>query len=469
MKTASDFSQIDKTIENAKKNNNNPKKALNLQQKAHRALSKKHEGAISSATRFKFAPFSKKQAQMLTWWLEASPQKNAGGLIVDGSIRSGKTLCLSLSFCMWAMANFNNCNFAICGKTVGSLRRNVLFSLFNMLYTLGYTVQEKRTENLIIIYKNNVQNRIYLFGAKDSSSADLIQGITLAGVLFDEVALMPEGFVNQATARCSVKNSKWWFNCNPEGPHHWFYKDWIQRAKSKNLLYIHCTMQDNLSLSDEVKKRYYSLYSGVFYDRFIKGLWAVAQGLVYPMVAQNRQLYTHKGENLHSGRYYISVDYGTRNACSMGLFCISGGVAVRIKEFYHDSRVKNHMLTDEDYCDELEKLASGYIIQKVVVDPSAASFIAAIRRRAKFAVKGADNNVLNGIRNVATMLESGRLKITENCTDTWREFSLYKWDDKGLDKDTVIKQDDHAMDDIRYFCSSILARELRWANWRVNN
>ncbi len=455
-------------IERAKSKNKFLQNDITLQQKVQIEQNKKQRNFQSEAVRFNFAPFSKKQAQMLTWWMENSPQNKAGGLIVDGSIRSGKTLCLSLSFCMWAMASFNNCNFALCGKTVGSLKRNVLTSLFNMLYTLGYTAVQKHTENLIIIFKGNVKNRFYLFGAKDESSADLIQGITLAGVLFDEVALMPESFVNQATARCSVKNSKWWFNCNPEGPYHWFYKQFIQKASEKNLLYLHCTMQDNLSLSSEVKQRYYALYSGVFFDRFIRGLWAVAEGLVYPLVSQNRQNYTFYGDIAQNAKYYISVDYGTRNACSMGLFCISDGVAIRLKEFYHDSRVKNFFMTDEDYCDELEKLAADNVIQKVVVDPSAASFIAAIKRRGKFAVKGADNNVLSGIRTVAAMLAANRLKFSQNCADTFREFSLYRWDENGLDKDSVIKQDDHAMDDIRYFCYSILARELRWENWRIN-
>ncbi len=466
--TVSLFNKFDADIKNAKEKLVKKKTKETLQSKIENSLGRRQDDLSQKASKFKFSPFSKKQAQMLTWWMKNSPYEKAGGLIVDGSIRSGKTLCLSLSFCMWAMNNFNDCNFALCGKTVGSLKRNVIGSLFNMLYTLGYTVQEKRTENLIIIYKNNVRNKFYLFGAKDIRSADLIQGITLAGVLFDEVALMPEGFVNQATARCSIKNSKWWFNCNPEGPHHWFYKEWIERAKSKNLLYLHCTMEDNLSLSDEVKKRYYSLYSGIFYDRFIRGLWAIAEGLVYPMVAQNKQDYLHTGQEPTGGRYFISVDYGTRNACSMGLWCVNGGIATRIKEFYHDSRAKGFLLTDEDYCNELEKLSEGRMIQKVIVDPSAASFIAAIKRRAKFAVKGADNNVLSGIRTVAAMLVSGRLKISQDCADTWREFSLYRWDDASLDKDTVIKQDDHAMDDIRYFCATVLARELRWTQWQLS-
>ncbi|MCD8026472.1 MAG: phage terminase large subunit [Clostridiales bacterium] len=90
-------------------------------------------------------------------------------------------------------------------------------------------------------------------------------------MLFDEVALMPRTFVEQALARCSVPGSKFWFNCNPEYPEHWFYTEWIKQAEEKNALYLHFTMDDNPSLEEDVKRRYESLYSGVFYERFVRG------------------------------------------------------------------------------------------------------------------------------------------------------------------------------------------------------
>ncbi len=349
------------------------------------------------------------------------------------------------------MTRFDNQNFALCGKTVSSLRRNVLLGLKHMLRSCGYTVQERRTDNVIIVSKGKQSNRFYLFGGKDERSQDLIQGITLAGVLFDEVALMPESFVNQATARCSVMGSKWWFNCNPDSPFHWFYKEWICHKVDKNLLYLHFTMDDNPSLSKEIKKRYQSLYTGVFFDRFVRGLWVVADGLVYPMVAEHKERFLISETQVIDGRYYISIDYGTHNPFSMGLWCVRGNVAMRVREWYHDSRKAKHQLTDEEYYEALENFAKGVLVQRIVIDPSAASFIATIRRHGKFTVRKAENDMLNGIRVTAALLQGGKVKISPLCKDTLREFTLYRWDEQSTEHDAVVKQDDHSMDEIRYF------------------
>ena len=237
---------------------------------------------------FKFEPFSKKQRQVLNWWVEGSPVQDADGIIADGAIRSGKTLCMSLSFVMWAMENFDGQNFGMCGKTIGSFRRNVLAVLKLTLPARGYIYKDHRSDNMMEIRRGDTVNYFYIFGGKDESSQDLVQGITLAGVFFDEVALMPESFVNQATARCSVTGSKFWFNCNPEGPYHWFKANWID--KDKRLIYLHFTMDDNYSLSDEIKRRYKSQYSGVFYDRYIRGLWVMAEGIIYDMFDRNKHI-----------------------------------------------------------------------------------------------------------------------------------------------------------------------------------
>ena len=140
---------------------------------------------------FEFKPFSRKQKQVLTWWCPSSPVKDKDGIIADGAIRSGKTLCMSLSYVLWAMESFNQQNFGMAGKTIGSFRRNVLFWLKLMLKSRGYSVVDHRSDNLIVVSKGDVQNFFYIFGGKDERSQDLIQGITLAGMFFDEVALQP--------------------------------------------------------------------------------------------------------------------------------------------------------------------------------------------------------------------------------------------------------------------------------------
>lgn len=388
----------------------------------------------------------------MTWWNRPG-LKGYDGILCDGAVRSGKTVSMVVGFFLWSMASFDHATFAICGKTVGALRRNILGNLEGWLGEL-FQIREYRSENkLVVTDRTGRENTYYLFGGRDESSCKLIQGITLAGILLDEAALMPQSFAEQACARCSVSGSKLWFNCNPEGPEHWLYKQWILKAREKNLLHLHFTMEDNPALSESIRRRYETLYTGVFYRRFILGQWCMAEGLVYDF---DPQLHVNVPEKA-GGRYYISVDYGTRNPFSAGLWQVVDGKAYRIREFYHSGRESGRMMTDEEYCDELEKLAGSCFVEQVVVDPSAASLIAAIRRRGRFSVRKARNEVLPGIRWVATLLQTGRLFIGPECKDSIREFQLYRWEDKG-EKDSVVKENDHAMDDIRYFCASILRR-----------
>lgn len=410
-------------------------------------------GGLKPAT-FRYKPFSRKQKQVLTWWLLESGVSNADGIIADGAIRSGKTVSMALAFVQWSMASFNGQNFGMCGKTVGSFRRNVLSVLKQMLPSRGYRISDRRSDNLLVISRGAVENYYYIFGGKDEGSQDLIQGITLAGLLLDEVALMPESFVNQATGRCSVTGSKFWFNCNPEGPEHWFKKKWVDKRGENHLLYLHFTMEDNLSLAEEIKARYRAMYSGVFYRRYILGEWCLAEGLVYEF---DKDLHT-TSELPTNGTWYISCDYGTLNPFSAGLWCVNNGRAVRVAEYYYSGRDKGRQKTDEEYYQELEKLAGDKVIHSVVVDPSAASFIATIRQHGRFSVRKARNEVLPGIRLTAAMLQAGVIKIGTDCKDSIREFGLYRWDEKG-EVDKPIKENDHAMDDIRYFCSTIMRRD----------
>lgn len=406
-------------------------------------------------TPFKWGKLSKKQLQVLTWWADFSPVKDYDGIICDGSIRSGKTVAMSMSFILWAMERFDRQNFGMCGKTIGSFRRNVLSQLKKMLMGRGYSYEDKRADNLLIVRKGKTENYFYIFGGKDERSQDLIQGMTLAGVLFDEVALMPRSFVEQALARCSVDGSKFWFNCNPENPKHWFKTEWIDKCKERNIIHLHFTMKDNLTLSEKIRKRYESQYTGVFYERFILGLWKIATGLVYQFSEANIT-----NEIPAIGEYYISVDYGTINPFSAGLWCVNGNKAVRIKEFYFNSRKEGRQKTDVEYVEDIGKLAEGYKIRKVVVDPSAASFIEALHRTKRYTVMQANNDVIDGIRRVSRYLQNGNIKIHSSCDNTIAEFGLYRWDDKQT-KDAVVKDNDHAMDDVRYFANTIMRYKVR--------
>lgn len=394
--------------------------------------------------------FSPKQRRVLTWWMPGSPDCHKEAIVCDGAVRSGKTLAMGLGFFLWAMSCFRSQKFGVCGKTIGSLRRNVLSEILPKLEALGATCQEKRTENLVILKLWGRENRFYTFGGRDESSASLIQGITFAGILLDETALMPRSFVEQACARCSVAGSRLWFNCNPEGPEHWFYKTWIQEAEKRNCLRLQFTMEDNPSLTEAIRERYRRLYTGVFYQRYILGQWVQAEGRVYDFFTPD--MLRSAPEDCQD--WYISCDYGTVNPTSMGLWGRKGESWYRVAEFYFDSRREKRQMTDGEYADALEALAGGRRLRGVIVDPSAASFLEVLRRRG-IPVRKAKNDVLSGIRLTSDCLKSGKLVICDTCPDCIRELGEYLWEPGG-GKDRVRKEHDHAMDDMRYFAATVL-------------
>lgn len=399
------------------------------------------------------AGLSKKQRQIL-----AFPYTKYDALICDGAIRSGKSSIMTFAFVEWAMDNFDGQRFAICGKTVDSTIKNVVTPYLSMVLPREkYVIRWRRSDKLLVVTFGDKQNFFEVFGGKDESSADLIQGRTLAGVLFDEVALQPRSFVEQAMARCSVDGSRFWFNCNPGPPNHWFYLEWICKAAQRNALHLHFTMEDNPSLSERIIARYKSMYTGTFYQRYIDGMWVAAEGLVYEFGEDNIT------DEIPAGaEYFVSVDYGTLNPFSAGLWSVAGAQAVRIREYYYSGRSNQAMKTDEEYCDAVDGLAKGFNIRQVIVDPSAASFIAALRKR-NYKVVQADNAVEDGIRRVAVFLKGGNIKIHRSCVDSIREFGLYRWDEKS-EEDRVIKENDHAMDDIRYFCNTIMKNKIKRAS-----
>lgn len=405
-------------------------------------------------SKLQFSPFSKKQLTALSWWHPDSSLSSYDALICDGAVRSGKTLCMSISFIAWSFFAFSDTSFAICGKTVQSVRRNIVTPILPLIRQLGFSCEEKLSRNEITITYGKRTNRFYLFGGKDEASASLIQGMTLGGVLFDEVALMPRSFVEQALARCSLEGAKFWFNCNPENPQHWFKKEWIEKAEQKNCLYLHFLMSDNPSLSKKVIERYRSLYSGPFFERFVEGKWVAAEGIVYPQFNEKDHVITPPCEAFE--QYYISCDYGTVNPSSFGLWGKSDGIWYRIKEYYHDSRREGFQKTDEEHYSSLKELASGREIEGVIVDPSAASFIQCITRHGEYRAIPAKNQVIDGIRLVSDALLQKKIRFSPLCRDSIREFSLYRWDSSSS-KDSVRKENDHAMDDIRYFVSTVLS------------
>lgn len=399
---------------------------------------------------------SEKQLKIL-----AFPYSSYDALICSGSVRSGKTSIESVAFFDWAMENFTNKKFGVCGKTVGSAIENIITPWQSMTRTRKkYRVKFNRSLKLLYVTRDGHTNVFEIFGGNDERSQDLIQGRTLAGVLLDEVALMPQSFVNQATARCSVDGSRLWFNCNPESPQHWFYKEWILGAKEKNALVLNFELNDNPSLTEHIIKRYESMYHGVFYDRYIRGLWVVAEGLVYQFSNPDEYICTHEealmpyidnGGNEHIGKgiYYLSIDYGITNPFVALLWRITADTAYIVDEYYFASSEQGRRRTDSEHYEAVERFAKDYPIDGIVIDPSANSFMEEIWRHGRFSVYPADNSVMDGIQVTDQMLHDGSIKISETCTNTLNEIQIYRWNDKAT-KDEVIKENDHAMDAMRY-------------------
>lgn len=436
---------------------------------------------------FKFRPFTPKQLQALTWWnTEHSPYADWDAIIADGSIRSGKTVSLSLSYVLWAMSQFEGKNFGIAGKTIHACRRNVIAPLKQMLLSRGYEIVDVRNENMLIIAKTEmvdgeqveIVNYFYIFGGKDESSQDLIQGVTLAGLFCDEVALMPESFVSQATGRCSEPGSKFWFSCNPNNPNHWFKKDWIDKSVGKRFLYLHFTMDDNPSLDPKVKERYEHLYTGVFYKRFILGLWVTADGLVYPMFNEEKNVKKYHGS---FDRVFVAGDFGIYNATTFGVYGYNRYQKRYhlIESYYHSGReaekkVMDYEATDgnfgsssilqkttKEYADDLIAMIrnGGYQIEHIILDPSASAMIVELQKHPYVVRKGIDvipamNDVMLGISFHSQLLSEERFTLDPSNTHDIDEYNTYSWDAKKSDqgKDEVSKEHDHCMDRNRYAC-----------------
>ena len=382
----------------------------------------------------------------------AFPYSQYDALICDGAVRSGKTSIMMWAFVRWAMDNFSGQRFGICGKTVDSATKNIVDPFTSMsLAKERYIIRWRRSEKILEVRRGAVTNIFEVFGGKDESSFTLIQGRTLAGVLLDEVVLMPRSFVEQAMTRCSVDGAKLWFSCNPGSPQHWFYVEWILRHKERNALYLHFKMTDNPGLSEKTLARYEAMFTGVFRQRYIDGLWVLAEGLIYSVFGESTIVPTI--ERKYS-RYVISMDYGVINPTAMLLWGFCDGVWYQVDEYYHSGRETSQQKTDQDYYDDLEQLAGDRYIDCLIIDPSATSFIALVKQKRRFRVRKAHNDVIDGIQKTASAIQQGKIKVNDCCKRTIKEYGLYSWDQKA-DEDRPIKDNDHAMDATRYFVNTM--------------
>lgn len=384
---------------------------------------------------------SRKQLAVAHWWHR--PQtRGMDGVIAEGAIRSGKTYAMIIGFLTWSRSEFEGRNFILAGRSMGALKRNVVSPMLSILRRMGWAHAYNRSDGVITVGSN----RYYLFGASTEASQDVLQGLTAAGCYADEVALFPKSFVEQMAGRCSVEGAKMWFNCNPSYPAHFFKREWVDRADELRLLHLHFDMRDNPSLSDETIARYENMFTGVFHERYIRGLWTQAEGLVWPG-------YRNALEDAFAGdasEWCVSIDYGTQNPfAALKWARDAGGVWHCVECYYHAGRKSGRQKTDADYVADMEAFVEGIPGRaELIVDPSAASFIAALRRSGRFRVAKADNAVADGIRDAAVAMQAGRVRISRDCSALVDELAGYVWDDKR--DDAPLKRNDHACDALRY-------------------
>ena len=380
-----------------------------------------------------------------------------GGLkrinILHGSVRSGKTWISLILWCIWIRNMPADRTYIMTAKTLTTLKRNCLDLLEVLAGSKNFKYSMSKKEGTLY------GRKVYFEGVSDSEAESKIRGMTLQGAYCDEITLFTQDFFNMLLSRLSEPNAKLFGTTNPDNPNHWFKVNYIDRKDELDFFIMEFLIDDNTFLDKHYVEELKKEYTGVFYRRFILGEWCSAEGLVYPMFSRESHIVDTIPEPTADTEYYISVDYGTLNPCSMGLWQIDRSGAVRIRESYYSGRQSKKQLTDEEYYALLEELAGEYPVRCIIIDPSAASFIATIRRHGRFVVRKANNNVLDGIRITGTLLQSGKLKIHQSCVDAAREFETYSWDEKA-GEDRVVKEFDHAMDDIRYFCASVAGKIL---------
>lgn len=361
----------------------------------------------------------------------AFPYSKYDALICDGAVRSGKTSIMMWAFVRWAMENFSGQRFGVCGRTVDSCTKNIIVPFTAMsLAKERYIIRWRRGDKVMEVRRGAVTNYFEVFGGKDEASYTLIQGRTLAGVLLDEVVLMPRSFVEQALARCSVDGARLWFSCNPGSPHHWFYQEWIKRSRERNALYLHFEMTDNPGLSKRTLERYENMYAGIFYDRYVRGLWVAAEGIVYKDFANDTEKYLigdplewAKQNGTSFSIISIGVDFGgTKSATKFQATGITKDFrVVALEEEYIKNEEIDPNALNRRFATFCQLITSKYGYSQTRADSAETVLIRGLDHTAQkmhlgTQVKNAMKlQITDRIRLVVLLMKQGRFKVSRNC------------------------------------------------------
>ncbi len=401
---------------------------------------------------FVFRPFSQKQRKLLHWWREGSPHADCDMVIADGSIRSGKTIACICSFLQFAFTTFpQGQTFILAGKTMGALKKNVVRPMTQILNAWGIPYNYNRSEN----YIEAGESIFYMYGANNEAAQDALQGLTAAGAYADEAALFPRSFIEQMIGRCSVDGKKIFLNCNPGPPKHYLKVEYIDKAKEKNIYHIHFTMDDNLTLSERIKEGFRRMFTGVFFKRYILGLWVASDGLVYQQFADSPEQFIVDDKWLaeHPIIYgTIGVDFGgTQSAHSFKFTGFTGRYqqVVTVAEYYRKERISPEEVT-ADFVDFCKRILSKYKCYEAYCDNAEQTLmtgleVALVKARVPIEIKNALKGPLNDrIAFYNSLMAQGRYKVHKSCTHLIEAFEQAVYDEKSVVKDKRL--DDGQMD-----------------------
>lgn len=394
----------------------------------------------------------------------------------EGSVRSGKTIASLIAWLDFVAKHApTDGRLVMVGRTKDTLYRNVLSVMLDMLPAGDTSITYTKGANTAVIFGREVD----VLGANDAQAEAKIRGLTVAGAYVDEATLLPgDGFWSQLLNRMSVAGARLFTTTNPDGPMHWFKTQVIDRCEELGYQHWHFVLEDNPGLPPEYVAQVKAENVGLWYQRNILGLWVLAEGTIWDMWDETR----HIVNDLPSlDRCTMAIDYGTSGvfvAQVLGIGWDEDAQVERLfvaREWRWDAKAERRQLTDAEYSMRLRTWVDDEVapeipgardLQRIHIDPSATSFIAQMHRDGWDRVRTADNAVADGIREVATLLASDRLRVHASCTGLRNEVPGYVWDPKAAVQgdDKPIKANDHSCDTVRY---GVRGMRRWWAPWSL--
>ena len=367
--------------------------------------------------------------------------------LLEGSVSSGKTWISLVLWAFWVHSSPADGLYMMCAKSLTTLKRNCLLLLQELVGENNFTFSVPAKEGQLF------GRKVLFEGANDARSEAKIRGLTLQGAYCDELTQFPQDFYTMLLSRLRKPGAKLFATTNPDSPSHWLKTNYIDRKDELDFLDAKFLLDDNTTLPADYVENIKREYTGIFYERFILGKWVLAEGLIYPMYREAISPPPDDWES-RAEQMYLSIDYGTLNAFAALLWAKIDGVSYAVDGYYYSGRTEGATKTDEEYADEIDKrfgqFGNEWSKLRVIVDPSAASFIAELRRHKKYMVMQANNAVLDGIRETASAMAQGKIKISPTLKDWQREAEGYVWDDSS-GEDRPVKEEDHYMDATRYY------------------